>query len=156
MEIRKINTIAFMLAGILCGAAITHAQQDSGYWRASSSNAAAITGDVRIAGSRLTINYAMFPLAQIRTVTPSEVSAVFDADSNSPIGGNLYRLRVPAEEKFLRHNTLCGHDDTQWMVTYTSGRSLQVAFFSGAEMPVLTIDALAHSTDLCGTFTYVR
>ena len=132
------------------------AQQDRGYWNAASTNAAAVTGDIRIAAARLTINFAPFPLAQIRTLTPAEVSAVFDADSNAAISGNLYRLDVPAGQRFLHHNTLCGTDDTQWMVTYASGRTLQVAFFSGSEMPVLTVDALAHTSDLCGTFTYAR
>ena len=132
------------------------AQQDNGYWNAASSNALAITGDIRIASATLTINYASFPLAQIRALKPDEAAAVFDADSNSPVSGNLYRLNVPADKRFLHHNTLCGADDTQWMVTLSAGRSLQVAFFSGAEMPVLTIDALAHSTSLCGTFSYAR
>ena len=41
------------------------------------------------------------------------------------------------------------------MATYVSGNTLQVAFFSGSAAPVFTMDALAHSTDLCGTYTYV-
>jgi len=36
------------------------------------------------------------------------------------------------------------------------GQQLQVAFFSGASAPVLTVEALGKSTDLCGTFSYVR
>jgi hypothetical protein len=40
------------------------------------------------------------------------------------------------------------------MATYMEGRTLHVAFFSGANMPVLSFDALQKSTDLCGTFTY--
>jgi hypothetical protein len=151
------NTRTFLVpAAALCAFALSASAQDSGYWRAASSNALAITGDIRIAAARLTINYANFPLAQIRTVTPAEVSAVFDADSNAPISGNLYRLHVPAQQQFLRHNTLCGHDDTEWIVTYAAGRNLQVAFFSGTGAPALTVDALAHSSDLCGTFTYAR
>jgi hypothetical protein len=130
--------------------------QDTGYWRAASNNALAITGDIHISADKLTINYANFPLAQIRTLKPAEASAVFDADNNGSIRGNLYRLNVPADRRFLHHNTLCGSDDTQWMATYGSGRTLQVAFFSGAEMPLLTVDALAHAEYLCGTFSYVR
>jgi hypothetical protein len=145
-----------MLSGILCGAATGAAQQDSGYWRAASSNALAITGDIRIAAAKVTIDYLTFPLAQIRTLTPAEVSAVFDADTNTPIRGDLYRLNVAAEQQFMRHNTLCGSDPTEWMVTFVSGRTLQVAFFSGTEVPVLTVDALSHSTTLCGTYSYMR
>jgi hypothetical protein len=132
------------------------AQQDKGYWTAASSNALAITGDLRIADARLTINYANFPLAQIRALKPEEAAAVFDADSNAAVSGNLYRLSVPAEKQFLHHNTLCGSDETEWMVTYALGRTLQLAFFSGTDAPVLTIDALAHSSSLCGTFSYSR
>ena len=42
------------------------------------------------------------------------------------------------------------------MVTYVDGKSLQLAFFSGTDMPVLTAEGLATATDLCGTFSYVR
>jgi hypothetical protein len=42
------------------------------------------------------------------------------------------------------------------MVTFVSVGRLQVAFFSGAQAPVLTFDAVGNSTDLCGTFTYSR
>jgi hypothetical protein len=145
---------SLLLAALLALSA--HAQQDSGYWRAASNNALAITGDLHITAAKITINFLNFPLAQIRALKPEEVSAVFDADANAAISGNLYRLTVPAEQRFLRHNTLCGHDDTEWMATWASGRSLQVAFFSGTDAPVLTVDALAHTSDLCGTFTYAR
>jgi hypothetical protein len=145
---------SLLLAALLALSA--HAQQDSGYWRAASNNALAITGDLHITAAKITIDFVNFPLAQIRALKPEEVSAVFDADVNAGLSGNLYRLTVPAEQRFLRHNTLCGHDDTEWMVTWASGRSLQVAFFSGTDAPVLTVDVLAHTSDLCGTFTYAR
>jgi hypothetical protein len=41
-------------------------------------------------------------------------------------------------------------------VTYVSGRSLRVVFFSGQNPPVFSADAIANSTDLCGRFGYVR
>jgi hypothetical protein len=84
------------------------------------------------------------------------VSAAFDADVNAGGTGALYHLTVPAAKRFLHHNTLCGGEDTQWMATFASGNKLQVAFFSGASAPVLTVEALGKSTDLCGTFSYVR
>jgi hypothetical protein len=151
---RRIHLCASVLLAL--AVSLPGLAQDAGYWRAASSNALAITGDIHIAADKLTINYVSFPLAQIRTVKPDELSAVFDADTNAPISGNLYRLNVPAERRFLRHNTLCGSDDTQWMVTYASGHTLQVAFFSGPDMPQLTVDALAHTSNLCGTYTYAR
>jgi hypothetical protein len=149
--------ISLVLAALFgFAASLPGVAQDSGYWRAASNNALAITGDLHIAAAKVTINFASFPLAQIRTLKAEEVSAVFDADSGASISGNLYRLNVPAAQRFLRHNTLCGSDDTEWMVTYASGRTLQVAFFSGPEAPVLSVDALAHSGSLCGVFTYAR
>lgn len=132
------------------------AAQDKGNWFAASSAAKSITGDIAIADSKVTIDYIQFSLAPIRRLKPVEVSAAFDADANAGIGGDLYRLRVPAEQRFLRKNTLCGTEETEWMATYVSGRTLTVSFFSGANMPVFTMDALANTMDRCGTFTYAR
>lgn len=132
------------------------AAQDRGYWRAASSTANSITGDIAISDAKLSIEFARFTIAAIRTLTPAETAAVFDADSNARGSGSLYRLNIPASKVFRHHNTLCGSQDTQWMVTYFSGQELQVAFFSGAKMPVFTVDALANSTDLCGTYSHIR
>ncbi|MGA8044508.1 MAG: hypothetical protein WCA37_17065 [Terracidiphilus sp.] len=143
--------VVVVLAGSLACAA-----QDKGYWRAASNSAVSITGDITIANAKVTINFSTFPLAPIRTLSTAEVAAAFDADVNVGGNGNLYRLNVPAAKRFLHHNTLCGTEDTQWMATYVEGKTMQVAFFSGANAPVLTMDALANSTDLCGTYTYGR
>ena len=130
--------------------------QDKGYWRASSSNADKITGDIAISDAKLTINFLSYSLAPIRKLTPAEGGAVFDVDVNAPGGGSLYRLSVPGDKRFLHHNTLCGSEETQWMATYVEGRTLHVALFSGGNMPVLTGEALANSTDVCGLFSYSR
>jgi hypothetical protein len=135
---------------------MTAAAQDKGYWRASSSTAKSITGDVAIADEKFSINLTSFTIARIRALEPAEASALFDPDGTAGGSGSLYRLIVPASKKFLHRNSLCGSDDTQWMVTYVSGRSLQVAFFSGQKPPVFTADTLANSTDMCGKFGYVR
>jgi len=63
---------------------------------------------------------------------------------------------VPAAQRFLHKNSLCGSDDTQWMVTSVADRTLHVAFFSGTETPEFTPEVMTNSSDLCGTFTYVR
>jgi hypothetical protein len=140
-----------VLAGSLSAGA-----QDKGYWRAASSNANQITGDITISDSKLTINFVGYSLAPIRKLTTAEAGAAFDVDVNAPGGGNLYRLSVPGEKRFLHHNTLCGSEDTQWMATYVEDRTLHVALFSGGNMPVLTPDALANSNDVCGLFSYER
>lgn len=130
--------------------------QDEGYWTAASSTASAVTGDLGILKDRVTINFTSFTAVNVRPLTSAEVAAAFDADLNSGVTGTLYRLNVPAAKRFLHHNTLCGVEDTQWMATYVSGRTLQVAFFSGANAPVFTFEALRNSPDLCGTYSYSR
>jgi hypothetical protein len=130
--------------------------QEKGYWRAASSTAISITGDITISDAKVTINFANFPLAQIRKLESAEVSAVFDTDVNASGSGNLYRLNIAGSRRFLRHNTLCGTEDVQWMVTYVLNKDLQVAFFSGSSQPVFQFDALRNSTALCGTFSYAR
>jgi hypothetical protein len=130
--------------------------QDGGAWRAASTNAISITSDIAIGKGKLSIDYMVYPLAPIRPLKPVEVSAVFDADVNAGISGMLYRLKIPAGQRFLKKNHLCGDEDTQWMATYVSGHTLEVAFFSGDDMPVFTFDAISKSTALCGTFAYAR
>jgi hypothetical protein len=142
---------AAVLAAVYCLPALA---QDRGNWLASSSTARAITGDIAISDSKLTINFDRFTIAQIQRLNPNETSAVFAGEAGG--AGNLYRLSVPGTKRFLHHNTLCGSDETQWMITSVTGNMLQVAFFSGTKMPVFTPEAIANSTDLCGTFSYVR
>ncbi len=129
--------------------------QEKGNWRAVSKTARATTGDVALSDEKLTINFSRYTIAQIRDLTSAELTAVFSADS-TPSSGNLYRLSMPASKKLLHGNTLCGSEDTQWMVTSVAGKTLQLAFFSGSSMPVLKPEAVANSTSLCGTFTYTK
>jgi hypothetical protein len=144
------------IASLMLVCSLPLAAQDKGYWQAASSNANEITGDLSITNDKISINFNAFPIAQIRPLKPAESSAVFDADPGAGGTGFLYRFSVPAGKRFLHKNTLCGSDDTQWIATYVQGRALHVAFFSGADMPVLTPEALANSSDVCGTFSYSR
>jgi hypothetical protein len=144
------------MAGVVLVSPVSGAAQDRGQWSAANSPAKTITGDISITDSRVFINLLGFPTAPIRKLEPTEVSAVFVAEGSRGAGGNLYRLNIPATRRFLNHNSLCGSEDTEWMVTNVSGKSLQVAFFSGTSLPVFTPEAMNNSTDLCGTFSYVR
>jgi hypothetical protein len=135
---------------------LTLTAQEKGMWRAASSNARSITGDVALSDEKITIDFSTFTMVRIRALDKSELSAAFDADANKNGSGSLYRLNVPSSRKFLRKNSLCGAEDTEWMATYVVGRSLQLAFFSGQKPPLLTLDALANSSDLCGTYAYVN
>jgi hypothetical protein len=150
------NRNIFLGLALLLGFSLSATAQDKGYWRASSQTASSITGDLVIGESKITMNFLSWPLAPIRALTPVEISAVFDADSNVAQAGNLYRLNIAAGQKFLHKNTLCGSEQTQWMATWIEGRNLHVAFFSGANMPVFTFDAVRNSPDLCGNFVYTR
>jgi hypothetical protein len=147
-----------MLLGLFAGLALVvcAAAQERGYWRAASNTARSITGDVSLSDEKLVLDFSGYTIAKIRALQPAELSAAFDADSSAGGSGNLYRLNVPATKRLLHKNTLCGTDDTEWMATYVAGRSLQIAFFSGDKLPVLTLQALSDSSDLCGTFAYVR
>ena len=154
---RKLSIAAAAILG-LTGAIHCAAQgQDRGYWRAASNNAASITGDITLGDAKLTINFRVYPLAPIRSLKPAEIAAVFDADANAAGQGALYRLSIPAAQRLLHRNTLCGTEDTQWMATYLSDpKTLQVAFFSGDETPVFTFDAISNSSRVCGAYTFAR
>lgn len=147
---------AFVMLGLIfpCfGAA-----QDRGIWRATSSTAKSITGDIQITDVRLVIDFSGYTIAQIRQLKPAELAAVFDVESSGAEGGAgyLYRLNIPATRRFLHKNTLCGTEETRWMATFVEGHNLHLAFFSSQGMPVFTFEALQNSSDVCGTFTYAR
>ena len=147
----SLKTLAAAL--LIC---LTLAAQERGAWRAASNTAQSITGDVALSDEKISINFSAFPMVKVRALNKGEISATFDADSNAEGSGNLYRLDIPASKKFLRRNSLCGAEDTLWMVTYVTGRSLRLAFFSGQKVPIFTLDAISNSTDLCGTFSYAK
>lgn len=149
---RLISAIAgFGLTCSMLGSA-----QEQGSWRAASSTAHAITGDIAFSTEKILISFSSFPTARIRGLNPAEMTAAFDAESVADSAGSLYRLNIPASKKFLHKNSLCGGDDTQWVATFVSGRNLELAFFSGQTMPVFTLEAIANSTNLCGIFSYSR
>ena len=148
----KLSTLILVLAVSFTAAPA----QEKGTWRAASKTARAITGDVSLAPEKLSMNFYNFPIAQIRTLTPAEISAAFDTDATANAYGNLYRLSIPADKKFFNKNTLCGAEETQWMITFVAGKSLQLAFFSTPKMPVLTSEAIAQTTSLCGLYSYVK
>ena len=152
----RLRTLRRAITGSLLVYCLTLAAQEKGNWRAASSTARSITGDVALSDEKISINFSIFTMVRIRSLDKAELSAAFDADSNADGSGSLYRLSIPAAKKFLHKNSLCGDEDTQWMATYVSGRTLQLAFFSGQTPPVFTTDALSASPDLCGTYAYVK
>ena len=145
-----------MIVGLGLVGSCTGMAQEKGNWRALSTTARGVTGDVAFSSTKISINFSSFTIAQIRTLQPAEMSAAFDLQSGAGGSGNLYRVDIPATKKFVHHNTLCGAEDTEWVVTYVAGHDLQLAFFSGQQMPALTPEAISSSTNLCGTFSYTR
>ena len=141
---------------VLTLATLAAAQQVRGTWRATSKTAQSITGDVAISLEKIQIGFTIFPISQIRALSPAEVKAAFDLDADPTGNGHLYKINIPATTKFLRKNSLCGGEVTEWMVAYIDGRTLQLAFFSGAKPPTFTPDAIATTTDLCGTYGYSK
>lgn len=147
---------AVMMLGLTVVAVGQSGPEEKGAWQASSETARSITGDVYFGGDKMSINFSSYVIAEIRDLKPAEVKAAFDLDGDPAQGGRLYRLDIPGGKKFVHKNTLCGSEDTQWMVSYVDGKTLQLAFFSGTAMPVLTGEGMMNATDLCGTFSYVR
>jgi hypothetical protein len=154
MRVRvSLLVLAFALACALSAAA---QQPEKGYWRAASHTAASITGDISFSGSKITINFTSFLISPVRLLKPAEVSAAFDEAVDTAGNGQLYRVTIPASRRFLKNNTLCGTQETQWIAVYVADGALKVAFFSGDDPPLMSFEALQNSTDLCGTYTYVR
>jgi hypothetical protein len=130
--------------------------QDKGSWRADSKTASSITGDLGLSNDKLYLNFTPFTVSALRALKPVETSALFAAEGETEGLGNLYRLNIPGGRKFLHKNNLCASEEVTSMATSVTGKTLRVAFFSGAKMPELTVDWMANTTDLCGTFTYSR
>lgn len=150
----KRSICAILALSLSCSAHLL--AQERGTWRAASKTAQSITGDISISTEKISINFVSFPVAQIRSLNAAELKAAFDLDGEAAGTGSLYKLNIPGEKKFVRKNSLCGGEATQWMVTYVSGHSLQIAFFSGDPMPVFTPEAIATTTSLCGTYAYIK
>ena len=154
---RVIRASIGVLAGLSCCLPAT--AQEKGRWQPLSTTARGITGALAFSEERLTISFLKFPIAEIRDLTPAELQVIATPDArgkNSAPAGHLYRLSIPAEQRFLNRNTLCGGEETQWIATAVQGKTLQIAVFSGAQMPILTAEAMSSATTLCGTFTYGR
>jgi hypothetical protein len=145
-----------LLAASLMLLIVPAVAQERGQWRAASKTAQSITGDVAFGGEKVSINFNSFTIAQIRTLTSAEATALFHAEAGAPGAGNLYRVVIPAAKKFLHKNTLCGAEETDWIITYIDGKTLQLAMFSDPKVPDLTAEGLANGSNLCGTYTYVR
>ena len=152
----KCLTLGCALLFCFLSCSLSAVAQEAGYWRASSTTSKSITGDIALTDQKISLNFSTYWIAQIRSLTPAELSAAFGLDANAPGTGNLYRLNIPSDKKLLHKNTLCGGENTQWLATYSTGRTLHLAFFSTSKMPALNPEAMTNNPDLCGVFEYQR
>lgn len=150
------NALPKAIAATFLLCCLTLAAQEKGMWRAASKTAQSITGDIALSDDKITINFSSFTMVRVRALDKAELSALFDVDSSAGGSGSLYRMDIPAARKFLRKNSLCGAENTEWMASYVVGRSLKLVFFSGQTPPVFTLDAISNSSDMCGSYTYVN
>jgi hypothetical protein len=151
-----LKTFGKLLVGMAAVCGVAAPAQERGDWRAMSTTARGVTGDVAFTETKLFLNFSGYTIAQIRTLTPAETGAIFHSDGGAAGSGSLYRTDIPGAKRFLHKNTLCGSEDVQWVATSVSGKTLQIAMFSGAAMPKLTADEMANATNLCGTYSYTR
>ncbi len=154
MIFRRFSALVLLLSAALMSA--QKEPSDKGNWRPASKTASSITGPITLSEERLMMGFIPVTIAPIRHAEPAEVSSVFDVPADSNPGGELYRMNISADRQLLHKNVLCGTEDTTYMLTTVSGKTLQVAFFSGGKLPDLKPETIANSNTLCGTFTYSR
>lgn len=140
--------------GLFCSSAID--AQESGNWRPASTTSKGVTGEIAFTETKIILNFSGYTVAQIRALEPAEIQSIFIGSSGQPGTGNLFRTEIPGDKRFLHKNTLCGAEEVQWIASFVSGHTLQLAMFSGATMPKFTPEAIANTPSLCGTYGYVR
>lgn len=129
---------------------------------ATSRTAESITGDIGYStDNTMTILNKRYPSRRVRELKGRDVEDVarmFLIDPPAPDSSALrvlYRIDIPATDKMVNGNTLCGDEDVHWVVYMNSDEDLSlwnVAFFSGESEPNLR--TVEIDTNLCGTFRY--
>ena len=66
----KLSKLTLTASFLLLAASLSCAAQDKGYWRAASTNSAAITGDIEFADNSISLSLIGFPSTLIRKLTP--------------------------------------------------------------------------------------
>ncbi len=126
-------------------------------WTAVSKTAMGVTGDLLVRPRSVAMAGHTIPLAFLHTLAGAplqQAAALFPVPVNSRLRGALYKVSVPATTSFMRRNTLCGKQRTTFFVLLTDGSDLQLAMFAGRNEPNLSANAVANSTEFCGTYSY--
>jgi hypothetical protein len=126
---------------------------------AISRTAESITGDIGYStDNTMTILNKSYPSRLVRELKGRDVEDVARMFSIDPPAADssalraLYRMDIPATDKLVNGDTICGDDDVHWVVYMSSDDNLNiwnVAFFSGDSEP-----NLQTQTNLCVTFRY--
>ena len=78
-----------------------------------------VTSPSAMKSSRSTLS--PFPSRSIHALKLDEMNAVFAADGPDGLEpkttGNLFRISIPGDKKFLHKNTLCGSEEVTWVVS---------------------------------------
>lgn len=129
---------------------------------AISNTAYSITGDIGYStDNTMTILNKSYPSRLVRELKGRDVEDVARMFLIDPPAADssalrvLYRIDIPATDKMVNGNTLCGDEDVHWVIYMSSDDNLDiwnVAFFSGDSEPNLR--TVETDTNLCGTFRY--
>jgi hypothetical protein len=122
-------------------------------WKAVSTTAISITGDITISASRVTFgNGTSLPLAAAGKVPD------FKIDVGKPVSATLFRVTAPDDPVLLSGHRLCGGEPPHpvtfiavWRPAHLRGGVdlRTIAAFSGGERPTR-----AAGSDFCGTYIF--
>ena len=117
-------------------------------WKAASTTAISITGDITISANRITFgNGTSLPLAIAGRVPD------FKIDAGKPVSATLFRVTAPDDPVLLSGHRLCGGEPPHpvWRPVHLRGSVdlRTIAAFSGGERPTR-----AGGPDFCGTYIY--
>lgn len=119
-------------------------------WTAMSRTAMAVTEDIGLTPSAITIKGTDYSLTLVREIADTDLAEASEIVNESKVStARLYKVRVPE---------FCGAgSDAAWMLAVYSveAHGLSLAFFSGNEEPILNDQTVSTGHNLCGTFAYV-
>jgi hypothetical protein len=125
-------------------------------WTALSTNAMAITGDVKLSNQRITFSNGK--ALDLLMEVPAVGSAPF-TDNGQPISATVYRVTKPMRVKLKNGNGLCGRSQRARPVTFVAVWKPEpmrgdvapraLAVFSGNNAPASTSDPAT-----CGVYYY--
>lgn len=130
-----------------------------GTWPAANLPTEGVAGDVTIGSTTMRIGDHVVVVENATSLGAPETAALagFNTVQGTPIAAFLAKVPIPANTQMLGGNILCGGRETTWMAGILgSGAQLGLVVFSGAQAPVLTVDALKSTHDVCASFSFAK